>query len=135
MPWINVSLVRQEDDTGCGVACVAMILDCSYPEARDLLFGRRFAGWTYDTRTKDLVRVLRSRGAKVSRRLKRSQGRWELLPALCIVKVIPEQCGSRGWHWVVFARGVRRWVVLDPARSTAWKRPPWRPRGYLQIPL
>jgi hypothetical protein len=135
MPWVEVSLVCQEDDTGCGVACVAMVLDCSYSKAKDLLFGKDFTGWSYRTRTRDLVHALRSRGAKVSRHLKRSQGRWELLPPLCIVKVILEQCGSRDWHWVVFARGVRQWVVLDPARRTAWKRPPWPPRGYLQIPL
>jgi predicted double-glycine peptidase len=46
MPWIDVSPVRQEDDTGCGVACVAMVLDCSYPKAKALLFGKRFAGWS-----------------------------------------------------------------------------------------
>jgi hypothetical protein len=57
-------------------------------------------GWSCRTRTRDIVRTLRSRGATVGPRLRRSTDKWEHLPNFCIVKVVPEQCGLRDRHWL-----------------------------------
>ena len=135
MAWITIKLVLQEDPSGCGIACLAIILGCSYSRAKSLAFGATYPGYDFRTTTKDLVRVLRSQGASVHDRLTRSSGNWSDLPDLCIVKIVEGGCAPRDWHWVVFARGVRGSVVLDPARDVPWKRPPWQPRGYLQIAL
>lgn len=35
----SLSLVRQEDDSGCGLACVAMLAKCSYMHVRKIWLG------------------------------------------------------------------------------------------------
>src|SRR5438067_6614428 len=58
--------IIQQDETGCGVACVAIFANVGYDDARKVMFGR--ARGTY-TSTADLRRALCRFGFKPARRL------------------------------------------------------------------
>src|SRR5262249_20059050 len=120
---------------GCGIACAAMVLRVSYRGAKRLIFGN--VDWRphFGTTTKNLANALRQRGLAVRDRLIPCRGKWPDLPKLCIVKVRPPGCRRKEWHWVLYGRGEDGWRVLDPSRPNSWRRPPWPPISYLEIPL
>src|SRR5689334_19055470 len=100
----TIYLVTQSDLTGCGIACVAMVLGMSYRGAKRLIFGN--VDWRphFGTTTKNLANALRQRGLAVRDRLTACRGNWPDLPNLCIVKVRPPGCRRKEWHWVLYGR-------------------------------
>ncbi|TPK80389.1 hypothetical protein FJ527_01025 [Mesorhizobium sp. B2-4-18] len=118
-------LVKQSDENGCGVACVAMIADITYSQARKQMFGDRRGGYT---NTGDLRRALAQLGIQTGPRLvrlKKNQTPAEL-PFDAILKTNVKQDGE--WHWVIWDSG--RQKVLD-SRVPPYRK--YRHRSYLEI--
>ncbi|KRB11538.1 hypothetical protein [Lysobacter sp. Root690] len=116
----------QLDSTGCGLACVAMLGDIGYAQARSLARqlgivpkapgeasggatrGRRKA---YYTSANELARMLRLLGARPGR--ERMLERADALDSDGILGINPNpRDGS--WHWVVYIHDDDGGYVLDP---------------------
>lgn len=108
--------VIQEETTGCGIACVATIAGTSYATAKSKanklgIFAEDeslFSETTY-------VRTLLNAYGFQTGEKEELFSEWSELPdtALLATKWHLEN-GRPFWHWVVFNRGDRGAVVLDP---------------------
>jgi hypothetical protein len=105
--------IIQQDETGCGVACVAIFANVGYDDARKVMFGR--ARGTY-TSTADLRRALCRFGFKPARRLIPfgRRGRYTDLREDAVLKLKARAHGEREWHWAVW--DARRRKLIDPAK-------------------
>lgn len=120
MPQENevMDIVLQEEPSGCGIACVAMVSGQTYPKVRELANGLGI--FADDTRlysdTEYVRRLLAEYGVGVSPE-ERPFTSWNELPnkALLSIKYHVEN-GKPVWHWVVFSRENGMPVVLDPAK-------------------
>jgi ABC-type bacteriocin/lantibiotic exporter with double-glycine peptidase domain len=121
-----VRRIVQTDNTGCGIACLAMLAGVSYAEARRAVFGRYHPG-DCSTSTGELRRGLRKLGIRAGKRLIPLRGR--RLRSLETDAILKVNLGLDGyWHWVVWDAG--RQVLRDP-RRTPYKR--CRAISYLPI--
>jgi len=105
--------VKQDNGPTCGVACYAMLTGITFEKARKKLKKRMN---DYGLKTIDMVKALRAVNYKItgSGRLRPSGNRsWNDLPKLTLVKVRPDGCPMRHWHWVVW-NGKK---VYDPVRG------------------
>src|SRR5687768_2221892 len=101
-------LVRQLDEYGCGLACVAMITGRSYSAIREAL-GDDEVG---PTQLSDLKEVMRRHRIRCGERLVPLRTRSPMdLPFDALLKVNPRRAG-REWHWVIWDH--RRKRILDP---------------------
>lgn len=131
-----VRRIIQEDATGCGIACAAMLAGISYSRAKTVALRLGIIGQKppYYTNASDLSKLLRelelvpSRGRKLSK--------WPSLHSLSIVGVnFSEATGN--WHWVVYVPSAAGGHVLDPRATvktqlrTDWAR--LRPRSYIPV--
>lgn len=109
-------LVPQDDETGCGIACVAMIAGVSYEDAKAAVFGKSLRKKVFYTSGPDLRRGLERFGLtlKPAARARRFES-WRRLVWTSIVAVEQTPPNKMHWHWVVFVDdGIRRYV-LDPS--------------------
>lgn len=101
--------IKQLNKSGCGVACVAMIVGTTYAKALTVIFGDRHRKYHY-TNTGDLRRALAQFGYLASPRLMPLRGRpFMELTEHAILKVNRHK---HGWHWVVW--DAERRQILDP---------------------
>jgi hypothetical protein len=105
--------IIQQDETGCGVACVAMFANVGYDNARKVMFGR--ARGTY-TSTADIRRALGRFGFKPARRLMPfgRRRRYTDLRQDAVLKLKTRAHGEREWHWAVWDAHRRK--LIDPAK-------------------
>ena len=104
----SLTLVRQEDDAGCGIACVAMLAKCSYAQARKVWLsqgGREFeiAAVNGGLSWYQLCRLMEIMGVKIPMA-------WET-PRIISVKAQPPLTSG---HWVVVDESGR---IFDPANT------------------
>lgn len=116
--------IIQEEQTGCGLACVAMLAGESYQAVREAAAGLGIyasdeALWS-DT---DYVRRLLAHYGLEAAPGERPFTSWAELPdcALLATKHHYEN-GRPFWHWAVFTRAPEGAVVLDPAAYLADNR-------------
>jgi hypothetical protein len=114
--------VLQENEEGCGVACVAMIAGVSYWDARVAIFGKK-QRYLHTTFTSDLVKGLRKLGFRSGGKLTRLGQKSKIsdyrdIPQNAILKVNRRKNGS--WHWIVWDAAAR--CTRDPLKP-AYKRP------------
>lgn len=116
--------IRQEEETGCGLACVAMLAGQSYAAVRETaaglgIFAADEALWSDTTYVR---RLLDHYGIK-SAPQETPFTDWTDLPdrALLATKLHYEN-GQPFWHWAVFVREADGPVVLDPAPHLASNR-------------
>ena len=67
---MKIKRVIQEDSTGCGIACIAMVAGISYAEAKQITLNNEILKKSvknFYTTTKDLVNVLNSIGIESSK--------------------------------------------------------------------
>ena len=119
--------VLQEDENGCGMACVAMLTGRDYPTACRKFFGKRRG--TY-TDTKHLRHALGLAGISSGDRLVRLKvgETCALIKTDAILKVRPRNRKTGSWHWVVW--DAKRRIALDPR-----KRPYKNPTVYSYLPV
>jgi hypothetical protein len=118
---VGVQRVVQEDGTGCGLACVAMVVSCTYAEVRTLAInelGFDPAG-PFFTDYADIRAILARFDYRLSRRT--SFRGYSLLGPLSLLGV--ERAGSgEEDHWMVHVKcGLDRYA-LDPAGKVKSER-------------
>lgn len=123
---------KQEHVLGCGLACVAMIANCSYYEVKydyDELFGapervynkvRRRTALDYGTTASDLRNLLKIYDIQSYKRFRKFKS-WDDLPNTAILAVNYREFENyTAWHWVVFDRESN--AVYDPWVSEQQKK-------------
>lgn len=109
-----MTYVKQQCKTDCGIACLAMLIDITYDEAKALLFKK--SKKKYITKTKDLLKAIEAEDSHIVEGKRLSPVRkksWVDLPANSLVKVFPDNKISYKWHWVVWS-GKK---IYDPSRG------------------
>lgn len=112
---MKVQHVYQHDETGCGIACVAMLTNQSYYEVKDQLIKRGFFKKHFDfgTTFQELTNILASFNFRPMQ--KRKFKKWTNIPAkVAIVSTNYDKSG--GWHWVVFVRDLDGYFIYDPGK-------------------
>ena len=82
-----MKLIKQKDEIGCGVACVAMVAGVTYKQAKQLIFPQGTKQQQhFSTETSDLRRALKSVGVPVADKLVRVPKDIRQLKASAILK-------------------------------------------------
>lgn len=127
-------LVMQEDDTGCGVACVAMLAGVSYAEAKRIVFGDRPRKQVFFMNSEDMRRALDGVGVGLGP-MKHVRVGAKFKPdgdALVLVNVDPASTlADDNNHWILYRHGERRFY--DPLKARPIGRPKRRIRLYLMV--
>ncbi len=115
---MTMNVVRQEEMTGCGLACVAIVTSKSYAEVKAHANGigifaddvALYSGTAF------VRQLLATYGVGLSNEEKPFSS-WAALPrkALLAIKYHLER-DLPMWHWVVYERDGDVSVVLDPAK-------------------
>ncbi|MCK5830046.1 MAG: hypothetical protein KAH20_07050 [Methylococcales bacterium] len=112
-----MTVIIQEESTGCGIASVANIVDQSYAEVKAKANAMNiFAGDdTLYSDTQYVRNLLRKYDVQVSSNEIPFKS-WEALPDIALLSIkYHEKNGLFFWHWVVFKREQGVSVVLDSA--------------------
>lgn len=113
-----MKLVIQEDDWGCGIACLAMVANVTYTEAREHLIGNReVAAAMISAKLKNGLEFF---GVQHSGSFKSLGSRnYKDLPSHAIVQWLPtkKRPHENWYHWTVW--DAERKVNLDPAPELA----------------
>lgn len=131
-----VRRILQEDSTGCGLACVAMVAGTSYAKVKAIAIRLGIAGERppYYTSAKNLSMLMRELGLRSSK--ERMLSDWKAFSSPSIVGINFNE-KHRTWHWVVYVPSADGGYVLDPkkviksARRTDFSR--MRPRSYIPM--
>ena len=107
-------LVGQDDETGCGVACIAMLVGQDYEKVKAALFDSQRKRVFYTT-YKDLRRGLERYGLSLEDGRARRFKSFAEIDGTAIVAVDQTPPVKSRWHWVVFVHDGRRRYVLDPS--------------------
>ncbi|KAB2310678.1 hypothetical protein F8A87_08310 [Betaproteobacteria bacterium SCN2] len=110
----TISLIKQKDKTGCGIACVAMIANRSYEEMKDAF--AEILNWStrreeYYTLAKDLGKALKKYGIRAK---EKKSGCWDDIQGTAIVGVNRRK---KHFHWVVVVKDNHRFLILDPEKN------------------
>lgn len=104
----------QHDDTGCGIACVAMLVNQTYFEVKEqLIQDGFFTKHTvfFGTTFRHISTILTKYHLKPTP--KRKFKKWSNIPAkIAIASTNYNSAGS--WHWVVFVRDIDGYFIYDP---------------------
>ena len=106
--------IRQEDRTGCGIACIAMLNGSTYTEVMTVaaeVFNWDESQRTFYTSTSQLQNLLLKMNIPALKG--RSIRKWSSMPDTAIVGINYNE-KKDAWHWVVFRRVADREYVLDP---------------------
>lgn len=109
--------VIQKDQTGCGLACVAMITSRTYDEIKTK--ANSLGIFTGDERlwseTHYVRRLLKAYSVKISKK-EVPFSSWEELPDLALLAIKHRIVNGKPlWHWTVFNRKAEGPSVYDPA--------------------
>jgi ABC-type bacteriocin/lantibiotic exporter with double-glycine peptidase domain len=112
---MKVNHVYQHDDTGCGIACVAMIVNQTYFEVKEIL--KREGFFNNDeylgTDFRDINKALNIFNFRCAS--KRKFKKWNNIPAkIAIASTNYDSEG--GWHWVLFVRDLNGYFIYDPGK-------------------
>lgn len=136
---MKIKRVIQQDSTGCGIACIAMVAGISYSEAKRITLNNRILKKSvknFYTTTKDLVNILNSIGIESSKG--RKVRYWSSINTISIVGINYLET-TNTWHWVVFIPNEDNGYVLDPSKKVKTENRKdfsrMRLRSYLPISL
>lgn len=113
----GIRRVKQDDRTGCGIACIAIITGESYERIRSLAINElRFSeDGPFYTQVSHLKILASKFGIELPQRIRKFKN-WESLPDVAIVAI--NYCKeSHTWHWVVYRREKDSQYVIDPKKS------------------
>ena len=109
--------VTQEDDTGCGIACLAMLTRKTYNEIKTIIIEKKFKKSEKNLRTNysEIIRIGLEFNLNLNKRKKFNK--WSEIPSTSIVST-DFSLAKRNWHWVVFVKEVnKKPYLLDPFDS------------------
>ncbi len=133
---MKIKRIIQEDSTGCGIACAAMVASVSYIEAKRtaIKYGIVKEKPPYYTTAGELSALLSKFGNDFARG--RKLRKWESLDKLSIVGINYKPTYDT-WHWVVYVPDSEAGFVLDPRKGVkTYKRTDFsrmRPRSYIPV--
>lgn len=137
---MTIQRVKQEDETGCGLACIAMLAGVSYNEIKNVALDKlkfRTNGEFY-TGTGQLKELASHYNVEIEGKRRRKFKSWSELPDVAIVSINLKE-NNKYWHWVVFQRKDGADFVLDPKKSITTDRRTnfnrMKPFGYLPVLL
>lgn len=110
--------IVQNDPTGCGIACVAMLSEKSYQKVKsELLESSKFSKKrTFYTDDNDLRKLSSKFGISLGRL--RQFRTWSEIPDKSIVAInYKKNDEDPEWHWVVFRRINNEEFVFDPKKA------------------
>jgi ABC-type bacteriocin/lantibiotic exporter with double-glycine peptidase domain len=112
-----VRRVIQQDSTGCGIACIAMLAGQTYEQVRKLALSVTAfeEGGPFYTCTKDLVSLGAQYNLKIGIRRRKFKN-YDALPDKAILAINYKE-ETDTWHWVLFHRTADDQYVLDPMKS------------------
>jgi len=112
---MKVKHVYQHDDTGCGIACVAMLVNQTYHGVKEQLIRNGFFSDNADfgTTFRELTNILTSFNFRPMSR--RKFKKWSNIPAKVAI-ASTNYNKSGGWHWVVFVRDIDGFYIYDPGK-------------------
>jgi hypothetical protein len=116
--------VVQEERTGCGIVSVATLAGVSYRRAQRVanrlgIFAEDQRLWSQASYVRRLLRQFGIRATGTEVRF----SSWRTLPHLALLAIKWHRVRGRSfWHWVVFWRGPKGAVVLDPKREFGMNR-------------
>ncbi len=111
--------VIQEDKTGCGLASVAALASVSYLHVKTVAnkLSINVQNPQLWSDTMYVRKLLANYGLSTSRKTTTFKS-WETLPPVALLAIKWHQRKNQSsWHWVVFWRGPKGPVVLDPKRE------------------
>ncbi len=111
--------IVQEDRSGCGLAIVATVAGVSYKQVKMVAgqLGIDVQDPQLWSDTKYVRTLLRHYGLSASSHTTPFTS-WETLPSLALLAIKWHKKNSCAyWHWVIFWRGTKGPVVLDPKQS------------------
>jgi ABC-type bacteriocin/lantibiotic exporter with double-glycine peptidase domain len=118
-PADHLKPVVQEDRTGCGIACAAMLAGVTYRHAKEV--AARLGIQVTDSRLwsdTTFIRILLKHYGIETDPQEQPFCSWAFLPPLALLAIKWQRKGDRAfWHWVIFWRTLDRAVVLDPKRT------------------
>ena len=120
MPSIN--LVKQDDKTGCGIACASMISEASYDEVKSCLIKQEKWGAsksTFYTKAPQLRDLLESFDVKTEIKWSKS---WADISGIAIVGVNKDK-GI--FHWVLVLKDGTRFLIIDPMTAEVYQGSEW----------
>lgn len=107
--------IHQENRTGCGIACVAMVISngtySKVMEVARILFSWPESQRTFYTSSLQLQELLLAFNVRPKKG--RSIKKWTSLPATAIVGINHNELTEK-FHWVVYRREADTQYVLDP---------------------
>lgn len=109
--------VKQEDPTGCGLACIAMLADSTYAHVKNLAieqlgFDNSGTLYTGTKHLRDLANNFKIGLGKKRRKFKAFND----LPEIAILAINYKE-ESNTWHWVVYRRTSNDEFVYDPKKK------------------
>lgn len=109
--------VVQQDSTGCGIACIAMLAGKTYAEVRKYALKTLSLDecGPFYTNTNDLVKLGNQYELNVGVRRRKFKS-FDILPDKAILAINYKE-NTNTWHWVVFHRTSSEQYVLDPKKS------------------
>jgi|GEM_PF-2016319 len=118
----QITLIRQRNDTDCGIACVAMLACVSYETAKEALF--RQMRWTarrsqFWTTANALYNLSEAFGLKTE--ICQYKG-WDEIQGCAVVGVNPT---DGYFHWVVTIKTPRVFLILDPELGDVYQGDEW----------
>lgn len=109
--------IIQQETTGCGFACVAMLADKSYEEVKKKanslgIFSEDEKLWSETNYVQRLLKEYEIQASSTEVPF----STWEELPNLALLAVkFHIENGSPFWHWTVFQRNGTEKIIHDPA--------------------
>jgi len=112
-----VRRIIQQDTTGCGLACIAMLAKTSYKKVKALAIKNLDFDndGEFYTNTKDLVFLGKNYSIEIGSRRRKFKG-YGHLPDKAILAINYKE-SSDTWHWVIYHRTRNEEYVLDPKKS------------------
>ena len=113
---MQIKRIIQDDATGCGLACVAMIVGATYAEVKKVALdnGILEEKRTFYTISRDLISLLNYFNFKAE--IGREVSHWSSIQSLSIVAINFRE-SSNSWHWVVYVPDENQGYVLDPHKK------------------
>lgn len=112
----KIKRILQEDATGCGLACVAMIVGKTYAEVKKMALdnGILEEKRTFYTISSDLINLLDCFNFKAQRG--RKVNHWSSVQTVSIVAINFRE-SNKSWHWVVYVPDENQGYVIDPHKK------------------
>ena len=109
-------IVKQDDPTGCGIACIAMLAGTDYSSVKELAVKQiEFDNSvTFYTDTNDLKKLGKNFNIELGEQ--RDFKSFQELPEIAILAINYNKNSER-WHWVVYRRNSNDEFVCDPRKT------------------